>query len=232
MTIWFWSLISLMTLTAWGFAGISFYKNSAALNHWGRAALVIFPVLAMGLYLLFGGSRQLQQFWDWQHQNAQVQQEMAKLHSPQQLIDRLRDHLKQDPNSAQGWYLLGKLYLDERRYADAESALTQAHQLNPRSDETVVALAKANFFNHQGHLTPAMEQLLIGVLKSLPEPVDAFNLLAVNAFRRQDYHQAVGYWQQALALVPPDSPDSRALLNMISQAQRQEQGENNGRIRR
>ena len=92
-----------------------------------------------------------------------------------------------------------------------------------------MALAKANFFHHQGHLTPAMEAALSGMLESLTEPVDALNLLAVNAYQRKDFHQAVNYWQRALSLVQPDSPDSRTLLGMISDAQRQEKGVDNGR---
>ena len=85
----------------------------------------------------------------------------------------------------------------------------------------MLALAKANFFHHQGHLTPVMEAELSGMLESLTEPVDALNLLAVNAYQRKDFHQAISYWQRALSLVQPDSPDSRTLLRMISDAQRQ-----------
>lgn len=222
MNILFWSIIGLMTVAAWGCIALPFYKNSAIpVSRCAKVGFITFPLFAVGLYLVFGGSAELQKFWAWQQQKLEVQQAMAKLKSPQELIDHLRDHLSQNPQSAEGWYLLGKLYLDQRQYADAESALNQAHQLQPQSSETVLALAKANFFNHQGHLTPAMAALLTSVLKSLPEPVDALNLLAVNAYRQKDFRQAVSLWQQALSLVPPDSPDSRTLLGMINQAQHQ-----------
>lgn len=230
MNIGFWTIIGLLTVAAWGCIAWPLYHNaSVRIGFLAKISLISFPVLAMGLYLLFGGSHQLQQFWAWQRQNAEVQRQMAEFKNPQEVISRLRDHLRQNPRSAEGWYLLGKLYLDQRQYADAESALTQAHQLQPQSTETVVALAKANFFNHQGRMTPAMAKMLISVLESLTEPVDALNLLAVNAYRQHDYPQAVGYWQRALALVPPDSADSRTILDMISQAQHQEKGESNGR---
>ena len=220
---WFWSVIALLTVAAWSCIAWPFYRHSAVLaGPAAKVGLISFPVLAIGLYWLFGNSHQLQQFWQEQGQNAEIQQQIAQLKNPQQLIDRLREHLRQDPHSAQGWYLLGKLYLDQRQYVDAESALQQAHHLQPGSAETILFLAKANFFNHQGHLTPAMAAELTGVLESLPERIDAINLLAVDAYRRKDFHQAVSYWQRALSMVQPESPDSRTLLDMISQAQHQE----------
>ncbi len=222
MNIVFWSVIGVLTLLAWGCIALPFYQHSVLKTGYGAKILLFsFPVWAVGLYLWLGGSHELQQFWKWQQQNIEVQRQMAELKSPQELIDRLRDHLQQSPQSAEGWFLLGKLYLDQRQYSEAESALQKAHQLQPQSGEMVVALAKADFFNHQGHLTPDMAAMLINVLASLKEPVDALNLLAVNFYRQRNFHEAVKYWQRALALVPPNSADSRALLDMISQAQKQ-----------
>lgn len=218
-----------MTLAAWSCLLLPLYKNSVAhLSYFSKISLIAFPIFAMGLYLLFGNSHQLQQFWFWQRQNAEVQEQVAAIKNPQQLIDQLQAHLQQDPQSAEGWRLLGRLYLDQRQYAHAESALTQAHRLQPKNSETVLALAKANFFNHHGHLTPSMEKQLGDVLESLAGSVDALNLLAVNAYRKKDFRKAVSYWQRALSLVQLNSPDSRALLDMISQAQHQEQGIENG----
>jgi cytochrome c-type biogenesis protein CcmH len=230
MKIWFWTMIVIMTLAAWGCLLWPFYFKSASKSGiWIKIGLSIFPVAALGAYLFLGDSHRLQEYWAAQRQGAQIQQEMATLKSPQELIDRMRSHLEQNPNSGEGWFLLGKLYLDQRQYANAESALARARSLQPNSGETVVALAKANFFHHQGHLTPAMEAAVSGVLESLKEPVEALNLLAVNAYRRKDFHAAVAYWQRALALIQPDSPDSRTLLAMISEAQHQETGADNGR---
>ena len=85
-----------------------------------KIVLFGFPVIALGLYLSFGDSRRLAQVWAAQRQNGEVAQQMAKIKDPQELITQLRDHLRQDPRSGEGWYLLGKLYLDLHRYAEAE----------------------------------------------------------------------------------------------------------------
>lgn len=231
MKIWFWSILIIMTVAAWSCLLLPFYRNGIAALKRGHAAkigIILFPLLVIAVYWVFGGSRQLDQFWSWQRQETQVQQEMAKLTGPQELIARLQDHLRAAPQSAEGWYLLGKLYLDQQQYAQAQASLDKAYQLQPNSAEIFIALAKADFFNHQQHLTPAIATQLNNMIESLPQPVDALNLLAVNAYRQQNYHSAVGYWQRALTFVPAGSPDSRALLDMIAQAEKQE-GVDNGR---
>src|SRR6202044_2687522 len=114
------------------------------------------------------------------------------------------------PQSAEGWYLLGKLYLSNRNYGQAESSLNKAYQLGPDHAEYLLALAKANFLNHEGHLNSSLETALKTQLKSIAQPIDALNLLAANAYQRKDYRQAIKLWRQALTLTPPDSPDSRA----------------------
>jgi cytochrome c-type biogenesis protein CcmH len=219
MNILFWSLIAALTVAAWGFLAWPLRNTPGYL---GKMMLVIFPLMVISLYWLFGGSQQLQRFWLSQQQNAAVAQRVKEIKNPQQLVDQLTAHLQQDPQSGEGWYLLGKLYLDQRRYTEAESALTTARRLQPKSGETMLALAKANFFNHQGHLTLPILTQLNSMLDTLPDPVDALNLLAVNSYRHQDFHQAVRYWQRALTLVQPGSPDSQTLQNMIHQAQQQE----------
>jgi cytochrome c-type biogenesis protein CcmH/NrfG len=220
----FWSLLILLTLAAWGCLFWPIYQHSAAgVSVYTKIGIIAFPVLPIGFYLLLGNHHQLQALWAQRQQSQAVQQELSQLKNPQELIDRLQDRLRQDPQSAQGWYLLGKLYLGQQQYANAESALSRAHELAPNSAETVLVLAKANFFNHGNQLTPAMEKMLTDVLESLTEPVDGLNLLAVNAYQHKHFHQAVHYWQRALSFTVPDSPDSRTLLEMINRAQHQHQ---------
>ena len=153
MKIWFWSIIVLMTVAAWSCLILPCYKSATLkIGYLAKVIIITFPLLVLAAYWFFGGSNQLEQFWNWQHQETQVQQEMVKLKSPQELIDRLRDHLQQAPQSTEGWYLLGKLYLDQQQYADAETALNKAYQLQPNAGEIVVTLAKAEFL--QSSRTP------------------------------------------------------------------------------
>ncbi|MBS0351949.1 MAG: tetratricopeptide repeat protein, partial [Proteobacteria bacterium] len=208
---------------SWGCLIFPLRVSNSKLDWKLKIVLVIFPLLPILLYCWLGDSCQLNQYWAWQRQENVVQQQMAQIKNPQQLIERLQNHLQADPNSAEGWYLLGKLYLDQNQYSNAESALKKASELSPKSIDVFVALAKANFFNHQGRLDQSILNELTKRVESADNPpVDALNLLAVNCYREKNYSQAVQYWQKALSLVAPNSPDSRALMDMISQAQKQE----------
>jgi cytochrome c-type biogenesis protein CcmH len=220
----FWIILTLLTLLAWGLILWPLYrKPTMPISKGAKLVIFIFPLVILGVYVFRGNSGQIRQYESWRQQSHAVQEQMALLKNPQELIARMRQHLQEHPQSAQGWYLLGKLYLDQHQYSEAQDALNHAHELKPDSAEYILYLAKADFFKEGGRLSTSMEALLQTVLESsLSERADAFNLLAVNAYRRQDFHQAVQYWQRALAIVPPDSPDSRALLDMISQAQKKE----------
>lgn len=230
MNLFFWSIILFLTAIAWIFIVLPFWRAPTRTGSWTKVGLLSFPFLVLGMYLLWGGSRQLLHFWAWQKQDQIVQQQTAHA-DPQQIIAQLQAHLQQAPDSAQGWYLLGKLYLDQQQFAEAESALKKAYDLQPQANEIIISLAKADFFNHQAHLSADMAKALSRVLESSPQSIDAINLLAVNAYRDKNYSQAVSYWQQALAFVQPGSSDSKTLLNMISQAQKLENKEKtNGRI--
>lgn len=224
MIILFWGIIILMTLAAWSLLlWPVFRKSSSQPNLASKLILWSFPLWILGIYSLLGNTQPIQQYESWQRQNEAVQKQIALIKNPQDLIARLRAHLQENPQSAQGWYLLGKLYLDQNQFSQAKDAFQRAQKLQPDSGEIILYLAKADFLQHGQHLSPPIEAMLKSVLESsLSERADAFNLLAVNSYQRHNYHQAVQYWQRALSLVPPDSPDSRVLLNMISQAQKKE----------
>jgi cytochrome c-type biogenesis protein CcmH len=52
-----------------------------------------------------------------------------------QLISEIQTHLKADPTSYEGWYLLGKLYLSQNRIQEANNAFAKAQALEKNKAE-------------------------------------------------------------------------------------------------
>lgn len=50
----------------------------------------------------------------------------AKAYEISQLIQEMQVHLQKDPESREGWYLLGKLYLSQNRTTEAAEAFAKA----------------------------------------------------------------------------------------------------------
>ena len=194
-----WSLIiafSLISLVALLWPLIRKQKNG-----WTILFALMVSIIAISLYFSLGASQKLNQYWVLQHQEKEISQQLTKLkNNPQLVIAQLKARLKANPNSARGWYLLGRVYLSTAQYINAEQA-------------------KASFFNHQQQLSPAMKQLLQTIVQQHPQRIDAVNLLAINAYQQQYYQQAIKLWQTVLLQLPAGSQDQQQIIEMIAKAE-------------
>jgi len=229
----FWILIAVLTCLALAFViwpllhvpETSLADGAARLDNtrgFGVALLVIvvLPVAALWLYLHWGASQQLAEHVLLQKHAAAIKAELKQLHSPQQVIDTLTTHLRRAPNSAKGWYLLGRLYLTIGKYHAAAVAFKKANQLTINQPGIMLGYAQALFFANDRHLNNTAEHLLKTILQRDPHQVNALNLLAVNAYLRGDYRRAVNYWEQLQNSFAPDSKSAKAIRHMIALAQR------------
>lgn len=211
----FWTLVGCMLITA---VGIVCYPLQASKTVAFILSAIIVTV-SLFIYSRIGDYGGVQRYWQIQTESAQVKAALARVKNPQQLIVQLQQHLKQDPTSAEGWFLLGKLYIDTGQVDLANNALNRAYRLSPHNDVYVLAYVQADFFAHGRRLTPEDVALLAPILKHDPNNVNVINLFAIDAYLQHHYQTAVSYWERLLAIFPPDSDDSKAVLQMIAKAQ-------------
>ncbi|OGO92565.1 MAG: hypothetical protein A3F41_06560 [Coxiella sp. RIFCSPHIGHO2_12_FULL_44_14] len=188
-----------------------------------RMAIVVacgFSVLTAGLYAHWGAHAAWRQYWVLKKEGEQTQKILSTLKSPEQVVDRLTAHLKQFPESAQGWYLLGRLQFHLGHYPQSLTALTKAHDLDGDRVEYTTALAHVLFFT-QHRLSPQWVRVLQNVLQRAPNDITVIHLLALNAYHSRQYLQAIHYWEQLISLLPPEGLDHQRVLSMIAHAERQ-----------
>ncbi|MBA2655075.1 MAG: tetratricopeptide repeat protein [Gammaproteobacteria bacterium] len=232
----FWSAIIILTIIALAFLIIpllSYKKVSprfASENLTVKSLclsivfiIVLFPLFSLLMYSYWGKSELVAQELTLKNRNDNVRQEIAKYGSRHKIILALRhklDQLPKDENSAKGWYLLGKLYFNEKNYVSALQSFKQAVLLKPDEPDYVLQFVSANFYiNHK--LTAEDATLLEKLLKRDPNNINAMNLLALDAFQQKQFDKAIRYWESLLKYFPIDSDDSKSLIAMISQAQNQ-----------
>lgn len=223
MTVLFWFILIMMALIAVLFIAIPLFKKPSLKPASKSAILVILclPIFAFLLYLHWGSSEKLKEYWVIQDRAEQVKQELAKYKNPQQVINRLKAHLNQFPNSAKGWYLLGRIYLTTQHYHQSVKALAKANRLDPNNIKIATVYAQALFFDNHRQLSKKALMLLERVVSQSPNNINANNLLAINAYNQGHYQQAIEYWEKLLPLFEPGSKDSQALLSMIARAEKQ-----------
>lgn len=184
---------------------------------------LLLPLVSILLYLNWGNSKVVSE-WRLSQKNAnQVKQEIAKLGSREKIIETLQQKVQQlpfDESSAKGWYLLGKLYFNERKLSEAMSAFQKAVILKPNQPDYLLDFVSVKFYVYH-KLTKEDKQLIAKILTLTPQNVNAINLLALDAYQQHDFTSAIRYWEGLLKYFPPGSDDSKNLLDMIRQAQNQ-----------
>lgn len=149
----------------------------------------------------------------------QVQAMIHAVQDPAEWINKLKQTLKTRPNSARGWYLLGRLYASQNQWQNAHTAFQRAYQLQPNNEQIAVNYAQNIWqINDQKHNAMSRE-ILHRVLKDQPNQPDSLAMLAMDAYVNHHYQLAIDYWQRLLKLVPPSSDEAKMIQKAIVKAQ-------------
>lgn len=89
-------------------------------------------------------------------------------------------------------------------YARIQRELVKSHlglKLDAENVALILNFAQRHSQLEQGVLNQEVEQLLEAVLRTVPQQVTALNLLAINAYKKEQYALAIAYWQSILEQV-------------------------------
>lgn len=194
------------------------------LRHHRFFAFCLLPVLVVlsgGGYWMWGDFASWQQYVQHSKSQQRIQAMLQSIKSPQELIKKLREKLDDNPQSAKGWYLLGRLYSAHNEQKKAADAFAKASSLEPANEQYTVHYAHSLWQLNQQHFTPKIITMFQRLLKANPQQADALAMLAMNAYMNHSYEQAIAYWQRLLALAPEHSEEALALRKAIAKAQQQ-----------
>ncbi len=144
---------------------------------------------------------------------------MQSIKNPAQLIERLKARLESEPESARGWYLLGRLYASQGQWTSARDAFQRSYELNPEDMSATINYAQSLWQLNQQHFNDQVRNLFKTVLKKNPDEPEALAMLAMDAFMNHDYPSAIDYWQHLLKLAPEQSEEARMIRKAIAKAQ-------------
>jgi len=126
--------------------------------------------------------------------------------SPEELIAEVEERLRQDPDNDQGWFSLGILYREARRFPEAERAFRRAMELRPENADYVGYLAESLFLLSAGNPPAEGERLFRRVLELRPGHPQARYYLATLRDLRGDHRGAVDELIALLREARSDSP--------------------------
>ena len=178
---------------------------------------LLLPASAIVLYRLVGEPRAL----DATAATADsAQAPAAHEQNMDQAIAGLVQKLKQNPDDAEGWTLLGRAYEATEHFAEARDALKRAHELSPDDPDISVAYAEALALSTETRrIEGEARQLLDAALKAAPENQRGLWLLGISEYQAKKYDSAIGTWQRLLALLPKDSNITQSVQQQIANAE-------------
>jgi cytochrome c-type biogenesis protein CcmH len=140
-------------------------------------------------------------------------------------IAGLAAKLKEQPNDAQGWALLGRAYAATNRADEARDAFKEAHEHAPDDPDVAVEYAQALALAAPDHkLQGESRALLEGVIAKDAKNQRALWLLGISDYQNADYASAIARWKTLLPLLQPDSDVARSVRNEIADAEARRDG--------
>ena len=179
---------------------------------WGVG--VSLPVLAIAIYAVLGQPMALDpaMLARGPEQNAEV--------TPEQLATMataIMRRLQDEPNSAEGWVMLGRVQRARNLFSEADEAFAKALALTQDDDlwiERAEVLAQKNNGSFAGEPWAIIQR----VLTRNPQHINALLLAGSASFAELNYRTALRFWERARDLVDPSSPDAQELDRAMAEA--------------
>ena len=136
------------------------------------------------------------------------------------MVDKLAQRLKEKPDDATGWLMLGRSYSVLGRFDDALPAYAKAVALRGNDASMLADYADALAVKNNGQATSETDALVARALAADPKHLKALALAGTSAFERGDYAGAVRYWETMAQGLPPESPDTPRLQASLAEARK------------
>lgn len=165
-------------------------------------------IVVLALSLFGGGFYAWQGSWraHGQIETARNDPEAGQQLSVDAMVQRLEDRLKDQPDDAQGWSMLGRSYFVLERYADSARAYARANELTGASDpDLLVAEGEALGLSRDRDLLGRPQQLFALALEQSAEHAKALWYAGLAAAQSDDYAAAQKHWSTLARL--PDLPE-------------------------
>lgn len=134
------------------------------------------------------------------------------------MVGRLEARMKETPDDAQGWTMLGRSYSVLGRYQEADAAFAKVIALQPNDAQAWADRADALAMARGRQLAGEPEKLIARALELDPKNVKALALSGTIAFDRGDYPAAASLWESAVAAAEPGSELARGLQGGVAEA--------------
>jgi cytochrome c-type biogenesis protein CcmH len=202
--------------------GLSTQKNGKkSSGRWIIAPVAAgIPILAASLYISLGNFAAIEMSETAPSPSGQAQ----KAPDINAMVTGLAARLKQQPDDAEGWVMLGRSYKYLKQFQKASDAFAQAHRLVGDQTDLLLQYADAQAMANGGRLAGKPTELIFKAVKQSPDHQTALWLAGMAKAESGAYSEALQYWQRLKKILPADSESYQELMGLITKVQAQSPG--------
>ncbi|MGY6274848.1 c-type cytochrome biogenesis protein CcmI [Methylomonas sp. MgM2] len=185
-------------------------KSSQDQGRWIIAILVLLiPATSLLIYQLLGEPNALKK--------AELQANETKaMENIGQMIGKLEQRLKTQPNDPEGWLMLGRTFGYLQQYQKAANAFAELYRLQPDNPEAMMQYANNLAMARNGRMAGEPAQLVAKILERDPNNANALWLAGMAKAEEGSFTEAKAHWRKLLALLPPDSESRPQVQDMLA----------------
>jgi cytochrome c-type biogenesis protein CcmH len=177
-----------------------------------RAAAIVgiaVPLVALGVYLAVGTPGAVE---------SRIHGEEITAGQIESMVERLAARLRENPDDADGWKLLGRSYSVLGRFNEAVDAYAKAAVRTPDDAELLVDFADVLAMARGRNLEGEPAKLIERALQIDPNNLKGLALAGTAAFDRGEFARAAGYWERMLPHVPAGSEEANLIRENVAAA--------------
>ena len=183
---------------------------------WRAIGLLVFvvPVSSMLMYSVLGEPAALDPMALKQGVDTSVEMTPEKL---AEMATALTRRLQDEPNSMDGWVMLGRVQRARGHFEESTEAYAKALTLS-RDDNLSIERAEVLAQKNGGSFAGEPWLIIQRVLTADPHHLNALFLAGSASYAEMNFNTALRYWERAREVVPADSPDAPELDRAIAEA--------------
>ncbi len=148
------------------------------------------------------------------------QQSNEELPSVEEMMTALVERLQENPEDAEGWYLLGRTYMAMQNYQKAAFAFDKLNQLVSDQPSIMLALADALAMSSDGDMQGRPAELIRRAITLAPEDQTALWLAGMVEDQAGNYAIALTHWRYLKTLIGDDAESLERVDSLIAGAER------------
>ena len=137
------------------------------------------------------------------------------------VIADLAQRLKQNPDNAEDWIMLGRSFRYVKQYKLAANSFEKAYALLGDRPDLMFQYAESLAMANGGKLAGKSTELIFKALDKEPENVTGLWLAGMAKAEMEEFSQAIRYWRKLETILPPESDSYKQVQKLISEVQAQ-----------